>query len=158
MSIKIPWEGTAEEFWLLRYGHHYYNTDISLSPSYINARRHRPEAGEHCFPDPPSWISSLFPRKVMLSISQHSSFWKKWKPCKNTSFTMLCGWHCWGIVWPLMPGNAAVLAYVGECLAVWEENKKNSLELPISLYNCFPKAVEENVISAEFTCKWKTTR
>lgn len=146
MSVKIPWEGTAEEFGFLHCGYHCYNADIAFTPSYINARRHRPKAGEHCSPVPPSWISFLFPRKVMSSIPHHSSF------CKNISFTMLCGWHRWGIVWPPMPRSAAVLPYIWEHLAVWEENK-NSLDLPISLHSCFPKAVKENVISAEFTYK-----
>lgn len=103
---------------------------------------------------PFSWstfLNSIFVSKK--NDAEHFIAFRLLKKIKATSFTMLCGWHCWGIVWPLMPGNAAVLAYIWEHLAVWEENRKNSLELPVSFYNCFPKTVKENVISADFTCK-----
>lgn len=68
VSIEIPEEGTAEEFWLLHYSCHSYGADILFTPSCMNARWHRPEAGEHCSPHPPSWISSVVPRKEMLAF------------------------------------------------------------------------------------------
>lgn len=106
VSTEIPGESTAVEFCLLLYGCH-CNADIPFTSSCVNARRHSPEAEEHCSHHPTSWISYLHPKKrdaeslttfvlekdksfVKIALSLHSCLtFLRFHTCRSLSITML---------------------------------------------------------------------